>query len=141
MYTTRRGKLPRWIRAAQQISNPLFRRKRPLESTCPVFETYSMERLLLVFRPFPSLFFPSLNNVYNIRPLFFHLFLFRSTHLKTYLRIFIKLVFTNRVPKVSSIDKFSNSLIRNFQNFRTFIIEIYIYRNLITWKILYRNKF
>lgn len=78
MYTTRRGKLPRWIRVAQQISNPLFRRKRPLESTCPVFETYStkrMERLLLVFRPFPSLFFPSLNNVYNIRLLFFHLFL------------------------------------------------------------------
>lgn len=129
MYTTRRGKLPRWIRAAQQISNPLFRRKRPLESTCPVFETYSMERLLLVFRPFPSLFFPSLNNVYNIRPLFFHLFLSISidTSKNVYLRIFIKLVFTNRVPKVSSIDKFSNSLIRNFQNFRTFIIEIYIY--------------
>lgn len=110
MYITRENYLDgRGTRVAQQISNPLFRRKRrrrPLESTCPVFGKRSMERVLLAFRPFPSLFF-SLNDVHNIRNKFvsyfsIYLYPFRSTHLKMCLRIFVKLVFTNHVRKVST---------------------------------------
>lgn len=93
MYITRRGKLPRWIRAAQQISNPLFRRKRLLESTCPVFETYSMERLLCSDLSPRSFSPPSTMFIIFVPYFSIYFYPFRSTHLKTYLRIFIKLVF------------------------------------------------